>query len=179
MRELAGDALLREVEDDLLGTVDEISRLAWAFPPEARDLASCADEAAQGCRFPHDPRVVRGVRGRGDEGRELVQADTAADVLELAPLLQLVRERDRVHRLALRVEREGGAVDLRVGLPVEVLRVEDLADGSDRARGEHHRPEDRLLGLEVLRRDGRVRRDRGKLGHRLRVNQSRSPAATW
>ena len=139
---------------DLLGTIDEISRLAWAFPPEARDLATCADEAAQGRRLPHDPRVVRGVRGRWDEGRELVQPDPAADVLELAPLLQLVRERDRVHRLALRVEREGGAVDLRVGLPVEVPCVEDLADGADRPGGEHHRPEDRLLGLEVLRRDG-------------------------
>jgi len=38
VRELAGDALLREVEDDLLaGRRDP--RLAWAFPPEARDLA--------------------------------------------------------------------------------------------------------------------------------------------
>src|SRR5207302_1979500 len=70
VRELAGDTLLREVEDHLLGTIDEISRLAWAFPPEARDLATCADEAAQGCRLPHDPRVVRGVRGRGDKGRD-------------------------------------------------------------------------------------------------------------
>ena len=77
----------------------------------------------------------------------------AADVLELAALVELVDERDRVDGLALRVERERGAVDLRVALAVEVARVEDLADRPDRAGGEHHRPEDGLLGLEVLRRD--------------------------
>ena len=120
---------------------------------------------AQRRRLPHDPRVVRGVRGRGDERRELVQADAAPDVLELAALLQLVGQRDRVDRLALGVEREGGAVDLRVRLPVEVARVEDLAHGPDRARGEHHRPENRLLGFEVLGRDGGVVGDGSELGH--------------
>ena len=149
VRELAADALLREVEDDLLGAVDEITRLAGTLPAEAGDLAAGTDEAAQRRRLPHDPRVVRGVRGRGDESRELVQADATPDVLQLAALLQLVGQRDRVHRLALRVEREGGAVDLRVRLPVEVARVEDLAHGPDRARGEHHRarePIPRLRG---------------------------------
>ena len=179
VRELAGDALLREVEDDPLGLVDEVAGLAGAVPAEARDLAAGTDQPAQRRRLAHDPRVVRGVRARGDEGRQLVQAHAAADVLELAPLLEHVGERDRVDRLALRVERERGAVDLRVRLAVEVARVEDLADGADRAGRDHHRAEDRLLGLEVLRGNGRVRRDGSKLGHRLRVNQSRGPAATW
>ena len=122
---------------------------------------------------------MRGVRARGHEGRQLVQAYAAADVLELAPLLEHVGERDRVDRLALGVERESCAVDLGVRLPVEVAGVEDLADGADRARRDHHCAENGLLGFEVLRWDGRVRRDRGKLGHRLRVNQARSEAATW
>ena len=82
----------------------------------------------------------------------------AADVLELAALLELVDERDRVDGLALRVERERGAVDLRVALAVEVAGVEDFADRPDRAGGEHHRPEDGLLGLEVLRRNRGGRR---------------------
>ena len=63
-----------------------------------------------------------------------MDAHLAADVLELAALVQLVDERDRVDRLALRVERERGSVDLRVALPVELapVRGENLAHGGDR-----------------------------------------------
>src|SRR5581483_11183779 len=90
----------------------------------------------------------------------------AADLVELTSLLELVRERDRVDRLVLAVELERGAVDLRVRLAVEVARVEDLADGGNRAGGDHHRAEDRLLRFEILRRDGAGdrgrRRDGGK-----------------
>ena len=68
---------------------------------------------------------MRGVRGRRDERGELVDPLAAADVLELAALLELVDERDRVDRLAPGVERERRAVDLRVALAVEVARVED------------------------------------------------------
>ncbi len=112
-----------------------------------------------------DARIVRGVCRCGHERRELVQADAAANVFELAALLELVGERDRVDRLTLRVEREGGAVHLRVRLAVEVGSIDDLADGADRTRRDHHRAEDTLFSLEVLRRNGRVRRDGGELGH--------------
>src|SRR5207248_8809810 len=98
--------------------------------------------------------------------RELVQADAAADRLELAALLELVRERDRVDGLVLAVELKRGPVDLGVRLAVEVARVEDLADRGDRAGRDHHRAEDRLLGFEILRRGGAGgrgrRRDGGK-----------------
>ena len=97
---------LREVEDDLLGLVDEVGRLARPFPAEPGDLAAGADQAAQRRHLAHDPRVVAGVRARGDERGQLVDAHAAADALELAALLELVDERDRVDGLALRVERE-------------------------------------------------------------------------
>jgi hypothetical protein len=102
-----------------------------------------------------DLGVMARVRARRDERRELVDARRAADVLELPSLVQLVDERDRVDGLALRVEGERGAVDLRVALAVEVVpvRVQDLAHGGDRAGREHHRAEDGLLGVEVLGRD--------------------------
>ena len=54
-----------------------------------------------------------------------MEPDAAADRLELAALLELVRERDRVDGLVLRVERERRAVDLRVRLTVEIGRVDD------------------------------------------------------
>ena len=103
-----------------------------------------------------------------------MQAHASADVFELAALLELVDERDRVDGLALRVERERGAVDLRVALAVEVAGVEDFAHRPDRARGEQHRPEDRFLGLEVL-----GRRDRGgfsELGDRCHEGGANHPS---
>ena len=44
--ELRRDAALREVEDDLLGAVDEDLRLAGPLPPELRDLLAGRDQAA-------------------------------------------------------------------------------------------------------------------------------------
>ena len=139
--------------------------LADPLPAEPRDLLAGLDERAEGRRLLDDLRVVVDVRRRRNERRELGDARAAADLLELAPLLELVRERDRVDRLALRPEREHRAVDRPVRAPVEVGGVEDLGDGADRRLGEQHRPEHRLLGLEVLRRhEGRRRCMRGAHG---------------
>ena len=118
--ELRRNPLLREVEDDLLGAVDEVGCLAGTVPPELRDLAARPDQPAQRGELVDDPRVVRGIRGRRHERRELLDARPASHLFQLAPLLERVDQRDRVHRLALRVELEGGAVDLRVALAVEV-----------------------------------------------------------
>jgi hypothetical protein len=147
-------APLSELEDELLGARDELRRLALPVPAELRDLAAREDEAAQRRGLADDLRVVAGVGGGRHEPGELVEPDAPADVLQLAALLELVRERDRVDRLVLAVELERRAVDLRVRLAVEVARVEDLADGGDRVRRQHHRAEDGLLGFEILRRDG-------------------------
>ena len=171
--ELGRDPALREVEDDLLGTVDEDLRLARPLPAELGDLLTGGDEAAQRRHLADDARVVRRVRGRRHERRKLVEADSSADILELAALLELVDERDRVDRLALRVERECRAVDLRVALAVEVGRVEDLAHRPDRARGEQHRPEDGLLGLEVL--GWRDRSGFSELGDRCHARGAEAP----
>ena len=86
-----------------------------------------------------------------------MEPDAAADLLELAALLELVLERDRVDRLVLAVQRERRAVDLRVRLAVEVGGVEDLAHGRDRERRDHHRAEDGLLSLQALGWDGALR----------------------
>ena len=164
MRELARHAALGELEDNLLGLVDQVPRVARPLPAQPRDLLPGADQAAQSRHLADDPRVVRGVRGGRDECGELVDPDATARVLELAAFFQRVDERDRVHGLAARVQGEGCAIDLRVALAVEVPCVDDLADGPDRTRGEHHRAEDGLLGVQILGWDrGRLRR-LGELG---------------
>ena len=62
---------------------------------------SFADDGqpAQRRHLAHDPRVVGGVRGGRDERRDLADALLAADVLELAALVELVGDGDRVDRL--------------------------------------------------------------------------------
>ena len=84
------DAVLREVEDDLLGAVDELGRLARAVPAEPRDVLAGADEPAQRRHLADDLRVVRRVRRRRHERGDLVDALLAADLLELAVLVELV-----------------------------------------------------------------------------------------
>ena len=150
-------ALLGEVEDDLLGAVDELGRLADPLAAEPRDLLPGLDERPEGRRLLDDLRIVVDVGRRRHERRELGDAGAAPDLLDLAALLQLVRERDRVDGLALRPEREHRAVDRPVRPTVEVGGVEDLRDGPDGRLGEEHRAEHRLLGLEVLRRHERRR----------------------
>src|SRR5262249_44280815 len=67
--------------------------------------------------------------------------------------LEFVDKRDRVDRFPARVKVTCDAVDGGVALPVEVRGVEDVRNRVDRVRRQHHRPQDRLLGLDVLRRD--------------------------
>src|SRR5262249_9979342 len=83
VRELARGALLRKVEDDLLGAVDELlGGEPLPLEPEARDLLPGAHEAAERGHLPDDLRVVAGIRRRRNEGGELVDARAAADLLE-------------------------------------------------------------------------------------------------
>ena len=151
MREVARRPLLSELEDDLLGTIDEVGDLALALLAQSHDLLARADEPAQRRHLLDDARVVLDVRRGGDERRELGDARLPAGGVELGALLELVDERDRVDRLALRPQRERRAIDLRVALAVEVGCVEDLADRAHRDGREQHRAENRLLGFEVLR----------------------------
>src|SRR5207249_10743169 len=88
-----------------------------------------------------------------------------AGALELAALLELVLERDRVDGLATRVQGQRAAIDLRVALAIEIARVEDFADRPDRTGGEHHRAEDGFFRVEILRWDRGGLRGLGESGH--------------
>jgi hypothetical protein len=108
-----------------------------------------------------DPGVVARVRRRGDERRELLDALPAADLLQLAPLLESVDERDCVDRLALPVQLERRAVDLRVALAVEVT-ASRISLTAPIAPGESIiAPRTDSSGSQVLGRDGRGTSRRG------------------
>ena len=88
MREVARRPLLAELEDDLLGAVDEVRHLApdttgIALLAESHDLLAGADQAAQRRHLLDDARVVLDVRRRGNERRELRDPRLAAGGFEL------------------------------------------------------------------------------------------------
>ena len=117
-----------------------------------------AQQPSQQRVLAHDLRVAAGVAGGGHHARQLVDGSRPADVLQLAELAQPVGDRQHVHRLDFVVQREHRLVDRAVALAVEVLRTQSLFDHErvQRPIGQQDRAEDRLLGVEVVRR-----RDRG------------------
>ena len=157
--------------------VDELDRLARPVEAEAGDVVARADQPAQRRHLADDARVVRGVRGRGHERRELVHALLPAGRVERRGAVELVDDRDRVDRLALRVEREDRLVDVTVALAVEVGRAQvgGLGDRPDRQGREHHRPEHGFLRVEVLRRDRGGRECLGDGGHLARSRPGFTP----
>ena len=111
-------------------------------------------EPAQRRHLADDLRVVPGVRRRGDERRDLVDPLLARRPRRARRLVELVGDRDRVDRLALLVEVERRAVDLRVRLRGRSRRRRCCRSYRlDRERREHHRAEHGLLGIQVLRRE--------------------------
>ena len=117
---------------DLVGGVQQ--------PPQHRVLA-------------HDPRVLADVADGGHRARQQVHRGAATDLLEQPALLEVLDERERVDRLADRVEVEHCLEDQPVRLAVEVIGLEALVDDQrgQRRVGEQHRAEHGLLRLEVLR----------------------------
>ena len=98
--------------------------------------------------------VVTRVRGRGGGRLDLQQRGPAADELEEIGAAELLGDGDRIGGLALPVEGLDRVVDVAVRRLVEVGDVDPGLDrGGDRVAGEQHRAEQRLLGLEVVRRD--------------------------
>src|SRR5207237_8134026 len=55
--EVGGDSTLRELEERLLGPVEELGHLAIPVPPEPRDLLSDAAEPTQQGHLPDDAGV--------------------------------------------------------------------------------------------------------------------------
>ncbi len=112
---------------------------------------------------------MAGVRGlEGDEG------GGTADGVEQPGSPQLLGDGDRVGGLAGGRQRGDGLEDVAVGRLVEVLGVEDLRGDGDGVLGEEHRPEEGLLGLEVVGR-GPPRSGRARNGTGLVVDEAHGP----
>ena len=156
--EVLAAVLVGDLEDRALGDVDELARLRLVRVDAGLDLVRRAQEPAQHRVLADDPRVLADVPDGGDARRQQVDRRAAAGGVELPGLLEVLDERERVDRLAAAVQLEHRREDDPVRLAVEVLGVEALVDDQrgQRRVGEQDRAEDRLLGLEVLRRGDRA-----------------------
>ena len=152
--EVLATVVVGDLEDRALGEVDELARRRLVGVHARLDLVGGAQEAAEHRVLADDARVLADVADGGDRAGQQVDRGAAADVLEQAGLLEVLDERERVDRLADRVQVEHRLEDQAVRLAVEVLRLEALVDDQRGQRGvrQQDRAEDRLLGLEVLRR---------------------------
>ena len=99
------------------------------------DLVVGVQVAPQHRVLADDARVLADVADSGDGAREQVDRGAAADAVEQAALLEVLDERERVDRLADRVEVEHGLEDQAVRLAIEVLGLEALVDDQRRQRG--------------------------------------------
>ena len=117
---------------------------------DAGDLAGGRDQVAEDGLAFDDPGVLRGEDRGGRLVREGRKVRTSADLLQVAATLECLRDRDDVDRLTTLPELHHRGVDAAVGLPVEVLRVNNVGDLDDRIAIDEERAEDRLLGFDAL-----------------------------
>jgi hypothetical protein len=90
--------------------------------------------------------------GGGRLVREAGQIRATTDRLKVVGALECLGDGDDVDRLAPFEQVEDGRVDPAVCLPVEVVGAEELRDLHDGITIDEDGAEDRLLGLDTLRR---------------------------
>ena len=102
--EVAGLLFVGDFEEQLLGPLGELARLAVALVDPALDLLAGAEQPAQQRVLLDDLGVVLGVAGGRDLGRQLGDVVLAARLLDLVALGQRLADAQLVDRLGGRVE---------------------------------------------------------------------------
>ena len=146
------DPLLADGEQLGLGAVDRFLDLGWVLVSDPGDPPGRTDEAAQHRLALHDPGVLGGMDRGGRLIGEAGEVRPATDRLELVPPFQGLGHRHDVDRFATIEQVQDRRVDAGVGLPIEVLRAQELSDLDDRIPVDQDRPEHGLLSLKTLRR---------------------------
>ena len=147
-----------DLEHRALGPLDQVARRRLARQHAGLDLVRGRQQRAQLGVVAHDLPVLAGVAGGRDPAGELVDRRRAADLLELAVLAERLRDRQVVDLPVALVQRDHRREHRAVLLAVEVLGAQVLLDEQrvEVSLVEQDGPEHRLLGLQVVRRDGDV-----------------------
>ena len=138
MRELAGDALLRELKNKALCLIYEVDRLAISLPTDARDLLAGFDQPPESRELANDSCVVGHVRGGRDEVRKREEADLASNRFKFALLVEVIGDGKCVDGLTPRVELDRCFVDRPVAQSIEIAWTQDLDDCGHCSRRDQH-----------------------------------------
>ena len=161
--EVAGLLGAGDVEEQLLGLLDQLLRLALARVDRLLDPLRGAEQAPQHRVLLDDLRVVAGVAGDRRARGERRDGLAAADLLELVLAAQELGDGQRVDRLGAVVELVDRARRSSRGgrgrSPRAASRT-STTTGSIAASRDHHRAQDRLLRLQVVRLEQRRSRAR-------------------
>ncbi len=160
-----GDAPLSHLEHPGLGVVDRLDHVVGHTVGGLGDLVRDRDEPPQQGVLLDDLGVVGGVADGRRGGLQIEEQRRSPDLVEQAGPGQLLGHGDGVDGLAGAVEAHDGVVHVAVGRLVEVIGIERFDHLGDRLARQQHRPEDRFLRPEVVRRHTCWSGGIGPLGH--------------
>ncbi len=143
------DAALGDVEDRLLRPVEQLRRLVLALVAGLDDAVPGVDEVAEDRLLLDEAAPVLDAGDAGHAVHEPGQEGGPPHRLERAPAGELVLQGDEIDGLAPLGEHRHRLEDAPVGVPVEVLPVQDLRRRVEGGVVHEDRPEDGPLGLEV------------------------------
>ncbi len=141
----------RHVEHELLGRVDGELHVLGDRVADVGDLPGHPDELPQQGVLLDDDGVVPGVGDRRCVGLERDEHRRVTHRLEQSGTLELVGDRHGVDRLAPLQQRPDRREDVPVSRLVEVAGRAHLDAHRGRVERQQHRPEQRLLRVEVVR----------------------------
>ena len=153
--EVACLLLVGDLEQQPLGVLGELARLAVAVAHPLLDPLAGAEQPPQQRVLLHDPGVMGGVADSGHVRRQLGDVVAVARLRQLPASLQLLDHRELVGGARLAIEVEEAGEDQPVAVEVEVLGLQlHLVDHRRDGRlGDQHRAQHGPLGFEVLGRD--------------------------
>jgi hypothetical protein len=122
-------SLLADLHDQALGLVDELGGAApLGLKPAVGDVLCGLDESAQAGALAHHLRVGADIRGTGGVLGELGEVGVTAGGFQLTTQLQLVRQRDHIHRFGGLGKVADLAENQAVIGAVEILGADQLGD---------------------------------------------------
>jgi hypothetical protein len=147
---------MRDFEHRPLGLLDQLLRRRLPFQHAGLDHIGGLQQRPELRIVADDPPVLPRMTGRGHPSGQLVDRLRAADLLQLAVLPQRLGDGQMVDLAVAAVQLEHRRKHRTVLLAVEVLRLQVLFDQQpvQVALIQQHRPQHRLLGLEVVGREG-------------------------
>ena len=152
----AGAASLGDLEDAALGVVQKLVRRLPLRPVRRlRDLVAGPDQLAKHRALADDLRVRDDVRGAGGVPGELGEVGEAAHGFELAIPVEPLRHGDGIARPPFVAQARDRVEHGTMVVAVEVLAGQDVGDPIPRAVVDENAAQDRLFGLDRVRREAK------------------------